>query len=344
MAKDKRVKGCPNTLCDRNKKKYKYTATDKYCTLCGTELTFVCPVCFRKLADIGPDHVLCVSCQAEREDRKVNAKKRLQYISDKVGGAARFAAKGVSEGAADAANAVAQTYGKVAEAVSEGSKDAREFLAEKLSREKGGIEFPLITPDYYSQLKKKPPKGADIPKDAVVIEASNEGTSALVVCFPVSPESSMPFADSEEVIKRLRNELGDNKGIIAVDSGVTNEGKEYVYNILKKKHENAKRIPVVVEYSLNMNIKAADAIWFLNGSFTELGTTGVRDSTMYAIYLNTASQEKLEMHPWTSDPYDPDYKKGFLMNLSEQEKLDEKFPFHPLSEARRFVKYLIENN
>ncbi len=344
MAKDKRAKGCPNTLCVRNGKRYKYAATDKYCTQCGSELTFVCPVCFRKLADMGPDHVLCASCQAEREDRKANSKKRLQYIGDKVSDAARFAAKEVSEGAVDAANAVAQTYEKVAVAVSEGSKDARDFLADKFSREKENTELPLTTPDYYSRIKKKPPKGAGIPKDAVIIGAANEGTSALVVCFTVSPDASMPFVDTDEVINRLRNELSDNEGIIVVGSGVTNEGKEYVYNILKRKHDNQKEIPVVVEYSLNMNIKVADAIWFLNGSFTEVGTTGVRDSTMYAVYLNASDREDLEIRPWTSDPYDPDHKEGFLMNLSEQEELDEKFPLHPLSEARRFVKFLIENN
>ncbi len=136
MAKDKRVKGCPNTLCIRNGKKYKYTAADKYCTLCGSELTFVCPVCFRKLADMGPEHVLCASCQAEKADRKANTQKRFQYIGDKLGGAARAAAKEVSDRAVDAANAVAQTYEKAAAAVSEGSKEARDFLADKFARGK----------------------------------------------------------------------------------------------------------------------------------------------------------------------------------------------------------------
>jgi len=47
---------------------------------------------------------------------------------------------------------------------------------------------------------------------------------------------------------------------------------------------------------------------------------------------------------WVADPYDPTYMQGALMNLSEKEEYDEAFPNHPLSQARKIVKFLIENN
>lgn len=44
------------------------------------------------------------------------------------------------------------------------------------------------------------------------------------------------------------------------------------------------------------------------------------------------------------DPYDENYKEGFLMNVSEDESMDEQFPDHPLSMLRKYVKWVIENN
>lgn len=93
MAKDKRIKGCPNAECNRNQKKYRYKATDKYCTICGSELVLVCQDCFQKLADLGPKHVRCNSCAAEREDRKHRPEKRAKHIADKATGFAKDAAK-----------------------------------------------------------------------------------------------------------------------------------------------------------------------------------------------------------------------------------------------------------
>ena len=93
MAKDKRIKGCPNAECNRNQKKYRYKATDKYCTICGSELVLVCQDCFQKLADMGFGHIRCGSCEAEREDRKHSTPKKLKHMVGKVSNGARSAAQ-----------------------------------------------------------------------------------------------------------------------------------------------------------------------------------------------------------------------------------------------------------
>lgn len=93
MAKDKRSKGCPNAECVRNQKKYHYKVTDQFCTMCGSELVLVCQDCFQKLADLGPKHVRCNSCAAEREDRKHRPEKRIKHIAGEASDFAKDAAK-----------------------------------------------------------------------------------------------------------------------------------------------------------------------------------------------------------------------------------------------------------
>ncbi len=43
---------------------------------------------------------------------------------------------------------------------------------------------------------------------------------------------------------------------------------------------------------------------------------------------------------WAQDPYDKNIKHGALMNISEQEKFDDKFFGFPLSMCREFIKAL----
>lgn len=81
MAKDNRIKCCPNEACERNIDKYRYKFADMFCTKCGSELVLVCRECFSRIADEGPAHMRCKLCEAERQDRKENAKKRRAKIA-----------------------------------------------------------------------------------------------------------------------------------------------------------------------------------------------------------------------------------------------------------------------
>ena len=60
--------------------------------------------------------------------------------------------------------------------------------------------------------------------------------------------------------------------------------------------------------------------------------------------INEGKITPTNMDGWFKDPYDKNYKKGILMNLSENMEYDAMFPQHPLSETRNFIKYIIENN
>lgn len=118
--RDKRVKGCPNVECKRNTKKYHYKATDNFCTICGKELVFVCADCFKRIIDESPTHIICANCEAHRDDRKKNTKKRLRDISDKVG----VVAGGVAEVAKDGAIVAAKVAKEGAEAATTAIKES----------------------------------------------------------------------------------------------------------------------------------------------------------------------------------------------------------------------------
>ena len=84
----------------------------------------------------------------------------------------------------------------------------------------------------------------------------------------------------------------------------------------------------------------------VQGFFDELGVTGMRE----AIIFNQAQSEgKIKdtgdgIKGWNADPYDPYYNRGCLMNLSEWQEYDRRFPQHPLSEARQFAEDLASIN
>lgn len=85
MAKDKRVKGCPNLTCKRYRKEFKYKPTDNYCTLCGTELVYVCSDCFEKIEDMGPEVKLCKECEEKHVAKKEAVKAGVNKAKELAG-------------------------------------------------------------------------------------------------------------------------------------------------------------------------------------------------------------------------------------------------------------------
>lgn len=78
--------------------------------------------------------------------------------------------------------------------------------------------------------------------------------------------------------------------------------------------------------------------------FDEKGITGGRDAAIMNKMINEGKIVPPSFNGWFKDPYDENYKRGLLMNLSEQSQYDTSFPEYPLSETRRFIEYVIENN
>ena len=131
MIKDKRVKACPNADCDRSKEKYRYKATDQYCTICGTELIFVCAKCFKKISSDDPNHVRCALCEASHEDLKHNREKKIASIKHGVVNAAKESFEAAKKGSAGVAGKAEAAYSKITHSVK--SKKAKKRLGKETS-------------------------------------------------------------------------------------------------------------------------------------------------------------------------------------------------------------------
>ena len=209
--------------------------------------------------------------------------------------------------------------------------------------------YQINLPEEFKKIDGPLPPNMGLPKEAAAFNAGNENFSAFILCFPVSPEASMPFNDTERIIDDLHSSMNDSQGIIEVMAGTCKNGGKYVYYLLKYKKPSLRRLPRGNGYLLYFNLQIGNTIQFINATFEEEGITGMRDSAVYSLFRQNKKQEGKDMSDnpfdgWFKDPYCEDYTKGFLMDLSEQSEFDEQFPQHPLSAARRFVAYVISNN
>ena len=193
-----------------------------------------------------------------------------------------------------------------------------------------------VKPDEYGDLNKPLPD--TVPKPNVGCGIRNDECFGLIFAWIVAPEEAMDYDSVEDTVKDVRLSLMENMGLLECKNGLTAKGHKYIYAI-RKIQETVQGLPKPeVSYLLNLNVNVGEDDYFVNGSFTEEGMTGARDSFGFAMF------QKEIMKMFFEDPYDSEYREGFLMNFSERDIFDEKFPDHPLSIARKYVKWVLENN
>ena len=213
-----------------------------------------------------------------------------------------------------------------------------------------GKKETLSVPKDYKLIRKKIPDGVGIPKGAIQYAKQTKNAYCNLVGYPVTEEETMPFDNPQFVIDSLHKEMGEKEGIIEVKHGETAAGRAYIYNIFKHLDVGPNGEPMKMKYIMNINVRMDNSIQFFNGCFSEEGITGMRDSFGMVLFHKVREQNGIDttedniMDGWFKDPYDENYTKGLPKNFSEAEELDEKFPMHPLSEARAFVRFIIENN
>lgn len=124
-----------------------------------------------------------------------------------------------------------------------------------------------------------------------------------------------------------------NGGIIQVDTG---EIKEYkvVKTVFKVMIEEKKTI-----YLASLTIPFHNCSYVIKIQAAEVGTTGVRESVIGLRLLNEGKigADEKGYIGWSADPYNPNFKEGVLMNLSEKGLYDLEFPDHPLTQARMLI-------
>ena len=155
------------------------------------------------------------------------------------------------------------------------------------------------------------------------------------------PEEAMIYDDVQSLINALHESMDENTGIIEVDAGVTKKNNYKYICAIRKINAGTLDIPKI-HYALNMNVRAGDKDYFINGDYMEEGTTGIRDSAVYAYLYSRGIIDN--MKAWVKDQYDENYEKGLRMNISERKEFDELFPNHPLTVLRKYVVWVIESN
>ena len=92
-------------------------------------------------------------------------------------------------------------------------------------------------------------------------------------------------------------------------------------------------------YFLNLNNYEEQKLYQFRVMVFERSPTGIRDNVSMHPICEIGGVDLMElMKLYRKDPYDRDYKKGNLMNLSEREEFDEYFPFHPLTIIRNKIR------
>ncbi len=211
-------------------------------------------------------------------------------------------------------------------------------------------EIRVLIPDGYKKLKQKNPVKEiqnQIRNDSACFQKVVDYSNGIVFINKLSPEKVLPL-EKTKLINGIHDLLDDNQGLIEVGTGHTKRGYIYVYSIVKTLIEEIRGVRYYLYmqlFSQNKKSDGFDAIE-VTGDFTEITTTGMRDS----IGLDLARRAELIdfrneniFDGWNEDPYDPDYRKGALMNLSERAGLDGLFPYHPLSQCRELLKAILND-
>ncbi len=202
----------------------------------------------------------------------------------------------------------------------------------------------LLIPNEYQLINEVFPEMGFPTKDGETYGIRTEEFDAIILKCIVPEQVAMNFDNPQVIIDNWHNDMPDNYGIIEVNNGLTKNGNKYVYFIMKHSLGTEDNPVFGNGYLMNINIKLGNDIYFINSSFTERGITGARDNTIYMMFLQKYPDLEDPYDGWASDPYDSTYKEGFLMNLSEDEIYDDLFPNHPLSKAREFVEFILDNN
>ena len=189
----------------------------------------------------------------------------------------------------------------------------------------------FVIPEGYARMKPMP-QDSD---GSVVFGTDTDMAQGYFIIFTLDFHEAMPFDNDQVVIDSIHHYLNSNQGLIEVNSGTTQLGRRFVYSIIKTVMPQQG-----VQYSVTLQIEYDDCIINLQGPFSEVGTIGIRDATIYEM-IQRENKDKIA---WMQDPYDSSFENEILMNYSEQRRFDQAFPTHPLSQARQAIDFIIENN
>ncbi len=188
-------------------------------------------------------------------------------------------------------------------------------------------------PEDYKLLNSMP----DDPDNCLSYGKETDSCATFIQLFSIPWNSTMPWGEDQTIIDNIHQSLAENQALIEVKNGRTRRGYRYVYSIVKTHNE-----PSGVQYFLLMQVLYGHAALNIKAFFSEKGMTGKRDTAVFEMACREGVVSISDTSKWTYDPYDKNFKRDYLMNMSEEERFDQLFPEHPLTQCRHFVNIVIE--
>ena len=281
----KALKGCINEKCIAYEKKMHFKDSDAFCPKCGQPLYYVCKRCGMQLPD--DTRKYCIRCENEIKDQRDEWGRTL---INGVGQGVSKAGKAISDGSKQAV--------KLAEDTTKDLKDKTGKIAEAIDNR----QFKLPE-EYKKSLKRIKKKDLFFPmRNTQLYTINTEGTSATILLADVDEEYAMDFDDFQKVIDSLHEDIQSNPnfGLIEVKNGLTQKKNKYIYSIRKMSQSND-GIPLGVVYLFNMNIEFNGKIKFIQGSFEEVGMTGMRDSFVFNQFTALCKSMDEALEKWKED-------------------------------------------
>lgn len=174
-----------------------------------------------------------------------------------------------------------------------------------------------------------------IKNDSTIIQWVNPAqTIAVSVNFFDLPPDIPTVKDIHLLRSFHRNNIsGANGGMIEVD--LSQQDQLTLIKTLFK-------IPQAgggITYLASLTLPFKTCSYVLKVQAAETGPTGMRETFIMNTLLSNNPSASIEqiLSEWSTDPYDPHFKEGTLMNKSDDEIHDASFPNHPLTQARKII-------
>lgn len=209
-----------------------------------------------------------------------------------------------------------------------------------------GVNVSFVLNGEWSDL----PAGSVQTADSSALSMKGEGYFTLMSMYASPQNDVMQFNQDERTISEIHKAgLDGNSGLLELQSLTTSHGINIVYRLVKRLISG--NVGNNMSYILTIDIYGDNRdIWRIQVMTASSNLLDVRNSAVRQQFMEdrgispiSGDQKQLNITTgWSYDPYDSNFTKGILMNLSERREYDDLFPNHPLSVARRILKEIIE--
>ncbi len=209
-----------------------------------------------------------------------------------------------------------------------------------------GVNVSFVLNGEWSDL----PAGLVQTAGSSALSMKGEGYFTLMSMYASPQNDVMQFNQDERTISEIHKAgLDGNSGLLELQSLTTSHEINIVYRLVK--HLISDDVGNNMSYILTIDVYGDNKdIWRIqvvtaSSNLLDVRNSAVRQQFMEdkGISLISGDQKQLNITTgWSYDPYDSNFTKGILMNLSERREYDDLFPNHPLSVTRRILKEIIE--